>query len=343
MAIVMPTSAELTTIAQDLLPVLQRDSPLFDIMPIRNVDAAMLMWDQLDNFQGLQQIRGLGGAPQRVTKLGYKRFTAAPGVYGEYERFDETELTEFRQRGSYDAPIDLTDLTTMANERLLTREIQRIEAVGWAALQGAIAVFNGTQLMYSDQFSVQSYTSTVSWGTALTATPLFDLRQVQLLARGHSVQFNATSTAFMNQYTFNRLVSNTNSADIYGRRVAGLATANGLKGINSILTEDDLPNFAIYDRGYLSDGSDGFASGTFELFIPNNTVIVIGKRPGNVMIAEYQMTRNANNPGFAPGPYTDVVDSITNRGVYPKTIDVHRGHSGGVAVLYSSAIAVMHV
>lgn len=341
--LVMPTSAELTTIAQDLLPVLQRDSPLFDVMPIRNVDASMLMWEQLDSFQGLQQIRGLDGAPQRIKKLGYNRFVAQPGIYGEYERFDEVELTEYRQRGSFDAPIDLTDLIMPSNERLLTREIQRIEAVGWAALQGSVAVFNGMQLIYSDQFAVQSYTSTVSWGTVATATPLFDLRQVQLLSRGHSVQFNSTAIAYMNQYTFNRLVSNTNSVDIYGRRVAGLATANGLKGINSVLTEDNLPTLAIYDKGFLSDGSDGFASGTFELFIPNNVVIVIGKRPGNVMIAEYQMTRNANNPGFAPGSYTDVVDSITRRGVYPKNIEVHRGHNGGIAILYPSAIGVMHV
>ncbi len=342
MAYILPTSVELMEIAQDLIPRLQQDRAIFDLMPMRDSDRAFVEWDQRDSFTGLQQIRGLGGEPVRVQKLGAKRYRMQPGIYGEFERFDETELTEYRVPGSFDRPIDLRDMVMGSQMRLLERRLDRIEQVGWASLQGQIAVAQmlpggASTIMYADTFSVQAFTATVPWGTFASATPLADFRNTKLLARGHSVVFDDTARAYTNQSTINKMLSNTNNADLYGRRVTGLATANSLEGVNSLFLADGLPRIIAYDQTYLDD------TGAYQLFIPDNTVIIVGRRPGNVPVAEYLFTRNVNNPGFAPGPYMDVVDRLTQGGQYPRTIDIHDGHNGGIALLYPSAVVVMHV
>jgi hypothetical protein len=69
-------------------------------------------------------------------------------------------------------------------------------------------------------------------------------------------------------------------------------------------------------------------------------VVVIGNRRDGQPIGEYRMTRNANNPGAAPGPYMKIVDDPDE---VPRTVAVHDGHSGGPVVYYPSAIAVMTV
>src|SRR5438046_2228521 len=102
---VYPTSSELITVAQDKTPRLTKDRPIFDIFPIRSVDSHLLRWEQKDNYLGLQQIRGLNGDPARVSRVGGKVYQMEPGVYGEFLRIDEQELTTRRQWGSYNAPI----------------------------------------------------------------------------------------------------------------------------------------------------------------------------------------------------------------------------------------------
>jgi len=333
---ILPTNVQLTQIAQDLIPQLRQNRVIFDIMPTRNVDTAHVEWDQEDNYTGLQQIRGLDGKPTRVLKTGFKRYIMNPGIYGEFMRADETELTELRIPGSFDQPIDLTNWVARAQIRLLQRQDDRLELIGWSALQGTFSVAQGSTVMQTDTFNVQTYTSTVPWATYATATPLNDFRQVQLLHRGHSVNFGAGANAYMNQGTFNNLVNNTNNADLYGRRVTGLATANSLAGVNQILEADNLPTIVIYDQGYLDD------TGAFNLYIPTNKTVLIGKRPGNVPIAEYLMTRNINTPGFAPGMYMDVVDHLQRGGDYPRNVDLHLGHNGGPAIYFGSAVAVIN-
>lgn len=345
MAFILPTSVELNEIAQDLIPRLQQDREIFDIMPIRTTDRSFVEWDQRDSYRGLQQIRGLGGEPQRVSKRGYNRYRMQPGVYGEFERFDEVELTEYRVAGSFDQPMDLREMVMLSQMRLLERRLDRIELTGWSALQGYVAVSQAAKLdgtgasgvMYTDTFPVQSFTASVPWLTYSSATPLADIRSLKLLHRGHSLRFDSTAKIYMNHGTVNKMLSNTNNADIYGRRVASLATANSLEGVNGIFMNDDLPQIVAYDESYLDE------TGAYQLFIPDNTGILVGKRPGNVPVCEYYYTRTVNNPGFAPGPYMDVVDNLSRNGQFPRSIDVHDGHNGGISPIYPSAIVVMHL
>src|SRR5262245_32302838 len=298
----------------------------------------MIMWEQLDRYTGLQQVRGLNGEFPVVPPTGSKRYAMRPGVYGEFEPIDEAQLTQRRVLGSFNKPIVINDLVMPVQQKLLQRRYDRIEWMIWMLLStGTLTVPspNGA-VLHTDSYTTQTFTASVPWSTAATATPSANFRSVQILARGYSVDFGSVAKAFMNQATFNYLALNTNNADLYGRRVQGLATANNLAAINDLLQGDNLPAIVIYDRGYLDDQAN------FRLFIPDNTVIVIGKRPAGQPVGNYVYTRNANNPDLRPGAFMYVDDSGARQS-FPRTINVFDGHNGGLKVFYPSAIVKMSV
>lgn len=336
-----PTNAELREIAQDLLPRLAADRPVFEFMPIEEPDAFLVMWEQEDSYTGLQQIRGLNGSPAKVQRVGLKRYQMQGGVYGEFIPLDETELTVRRQYGTFATPVDLSDLVMRAQRQLLVRRLDRIETILWTLLSTGTFSVPGPAgaILHQDSFSLQTFTAAVPWSTVATATPLADLRAVQILARGHSVRFDRTSQLFVNQITANTILSNTNSADLFGRRVSGLATVNSIPQLNELLTMDNLPNIVPYDMGYLADPAVPGGSSTFVPFIANGTGVVIGKRTDGAPIGNFQMIRNANNPDLGPGAYMKIID----RGEFqvPRSIEVHDGLSGGPAIWFPSAVVKM--
>lgn len=335
---VYPSNTELQAVEQEKLTVLTADDPIFEILPMVDVDAHQLLWEQKDNYVGLQQIRGLNGQPGSVNKVGAKRYRVEPGVYGEFATINEEDLTARRQWGSWAAPVDISDLVMEAQDQLLSRRLDRIKYIGWTLITtGTFSVSNADgSVAHTDVFSLQTYNAS-TWATGSSATPLADFRAAALLGRGRGVQFNNQARAYMNATTANALFSNTNDADLYGKRVNGLANALGLGDTNEVLLKENLPRVEIYEGGYLD------VNGTFQLFIPDNVVAIVGARPGGQLLGDYAMTRNASNPNLAPGPYTAVIDSAETHGRPPRTIEVHDGHNGGPRLYFPSAIIIMDV
>jgi hypothetical protein len=337
--LIYPDNATLTEVAQVKQPMLLLNDPIFELMPIVEVDASKVIWDQEDDYLGLQQVRGINGAPPKVARTGAKQYEMKPGVYGEHEVIDEAELTNRRQPGSFNAPINIADLIARRQDKLLSRRIDRIRYIGWTLLtSGTFSVANAdSQVIHTDTFALQTYTAGVTWATVATATPLANLRAVQLLGRGKGVNFGAGAQVFMNRVTANSLLSNTNSADLGGRRVVqdGQLIAMNIANVNTIMLGEDLPTIRIWDDGYLND------AGTFVPFIPNNKAVVVGARPAGQTIAQYQMTRNANNPDLEPGAYMKVIDKGENS--VPRTIEVHDCHNGGPAIFYPGSVVIMTV
>lgn len=330
-----PTGAELTAIGQEYQAAMILDDPAFQLFPIVSVQDHLLAWEQRDNYKGLQQIRGLNGEPPRVAPIGGKRYLYEPGVYGEFLAVDEQELTRRRQWGQYSGPIPITDLTTEKQEQLAARDTARKRQILWALLTtGSFSVSNAHgAILHAGTFPLQTFTATVPWATVATATPMSDLRAVALLGRGHGVSFGRKARAFANQTTVNNMLKNQNANDLKGLRGMGGATFNSLADNNKIFLENDLPQVEVMDDGYYDD------SGTFQLFVPNAKVVVVGARPANQPVGEYRLTRNANNPGGAPGDYDLIYESEKP----PKAVEVHRGHNGGPVIYYPSSIAIMNV
>lgn len=334
-AYLYPSSAELREIEQDLLPNLTMNDPIFSILPIEEVNDTLLLWEVENNYKGLQQGRGMNGRPPSVQMVGGSRLQARPGVYGEFILLEEEDLLRRRMYGSYADRIDIEPLVMRAQNQLLYRRISRISNIGWTLLStGTYSVPgpNGVEIA-GDTFTFQTFTASVTWATSATATPLADFRAVKLLARGHSVDFGAGARAFMNQTTFNRLIANTNANDLAGKRTAGLASVLGVSDVNTVLLAEGLPTIVIYEGGYVD------SSGTFQLYIPDGKVIVVGRRMSGAALGNYRMTLNINRDPIGAGPYTQVLvqDEV------PHNVEVHDGHNGGPVIYYPSAIVQMSV
>lgn len=337
---VMPTNEEITEIAQEYTATLLEDDPLIQrgIVKIVEKDASVLKWEQKDKYKGLQQVRGYNGAPPSVQRVGAQGFRAEPGVYGEHANVDEEELTNRRRLGSFGIPVDVEDLIMDRVEMLAERRSTRIRQILWSLFTtGTFSNANGAGVIHTDTFPLQTFTAAITWATSATATPLANFRSVKLLQRGKGVRFDANAVAFMNQVTFNSMITNTNANDIAGRRTSGLNTllALNMNELNSVLLGEDLPQIVIMDDGYFDE------AGVFQLYVPNNKVSVVGSRPANQVIAEYVYTRNANNEDAAPGPATYVLDKRKDSGA--PMLEVHDGHNGGPIIYYPGSLAIMTV
>jgi hypothetical protein len=336
-----PTSNELMFIEQQFLPQTRAGNPIFDILPPISKNTPLLTWEQLDDFYGLMQPRGLNGTPLRVNPLGSNQFQMEPGYYGEEMFIDEKEQTLRRAYGSLGSPIDVQDLVVERGNQLLTRQVAREAWLGWQLLvNGSFVVTHPATMavVHKDSYLQRIYTASVTWATFATATPLQDFRAVQLLSRGYSISLGATAKAYMNRVTFNNLIANSNANDLYGRRTSGLGgqVANTLNQaeMNAVLAGEGLPQIVIYDGGYKDD------TRTWVPYIPNGKVLVVGSRLDGQAIGNWVYTKNAVNPGLTPGPSYKVWEPPD---VIPPSVKVYRGFNGGHMLPFPSAIIVMNV
>lgn len=338
---VYPEARELRELGPVLVAEATDNDVLFQIMPLREVNAPLIQWSVEDDASGLQQLRGLDGAPLGVTPTGANSYVSEPGYYGEFETVTEKELTERGGSVVGDAVVTIEDLVARKFRQLVGREMNRIrQIIATLITTGTFSVSskNGT-VVYTDTFAIQTHAGT-DWSTVATATPLADMRAVQQKGAEFGTEFGAGSLQIMNRVTANRMLSNTNAADLGGRRTVGGSTINSVAETNRIAMGEDLPQIVIYDKGYKND------AGTFTKLIADDKVVYVGVRDDGDTIGEYRMTRNLNNPAGAPGSYEYVKDYV--RGINaPKTtppkIEVHRGHNGGPVIYRPKSIVVASV
>lgn len=330
-----PRAADLQQIEQVLVPQMALADPIFSHFPIVNVDNHLIVWEQKDNYQGLQGVRGMNGELGRVTAVGGKRYIYEPGVYGESMDIREGEITARRRWGTFGEVIDLTDLVAEKQEQLLQRRFNRLKYILWTLLSTgtfSVATAQGV-VIHTDTYPVQTFTATVPWATVATATPIADLRAVQLLARGKGVSFGPSATLYLNLTTINNMLGNTNANDLGGRLAFNGSKLNSLADVNSILNANGLPAIQPYEGGYEDETS------TWQMYLANAKGVLVGARDSGSKIGEYRMTRNANNPGAAPGPYTEVVMGTDP----PKNVRVYDGHNGGPVIYFPGAVVRLNL
>jgi hypothetical protein len=331
-----PTTRELIEINAEKIPNLTRNRPTFDIFPMVDSQYWTLEWEQRDNYMGFQQLRGLNGEPSYVKMVGKKRYSAEPGVYGEYMTLDEKMMTlRARDAAGSSEPVSLDDLVTERQDYLNNREVDLIEYIHWKALLDGQFTFSGpTGAVYGDQFNIQTAAFS-DWSDLANATPIADFMALKNNTTGRSVSFGTGATAFMNTKTVSDLLRNRNANDLGGQLnaagTAGVKPFKTLGEINQILNGHGLPTIVEYNEGYNAE-----PSGTFNLWIPNDTISIVGQRTNGDRLGEYRMVRNVNNEGMTPGRYEKVIDHVDKR--VPRTVEVHRGHNGGLVIFYGSAI-----
>jgi hypothetical protein len=333
-----PTRLELEAIDQILLPVLQNTNPIFREFPVREIDAVKVAWEQRNSYLGLMQARGQEAEYPTIRPVGYQRYEMVPGYYGESAWIYGKEIEERRGFGTINGPIDVRDLVTERLEQTATRQYNLMAYILWQLVATGYYVTVGPTgaIVVREKIVVQKRDAAVNWSSASTATPLKDFRLLKLLHRGASVMFDGSAEAWMNTTTLNDMLANTNADDIGGRRADGLSTIQGLAQLNELVMKDNSPKIVEYDEGYLD------ASGNFQLFIPDNTVVVFGKRSNKAALGDFCLTRNADNNN-ASTPLVKVVEvGIRDNDPPPAKIGVYRGFNGGPRVFYPGAILVMN-
>lgn len=334
-----PSSYTLKRITQDFIERATLEDPIFKLFPLTPINSAKMRWIIRDNYRGLMQIRGMGGEPTRVNKLGQKVNEEEPGVFGEYMTLDETEITNRaawtvsnQTTGDFSAPVNVSDLVTEGMDYLDVRRSRRMKQACWNfALLHTLSLTlpeGGIGLNISYTGQTLTLAGAALFTAPATAAPLSVFRSLQpTYGFGTSNVFGGLAEAWMNTFTKNLIMGNTNPADIGGKRVVNGATVNDLPTFNRILLDNDVPQIMIWDDGYVDD------TGTFQLYIPNNYILVVGKRPNGDTPGEFQMTRNAVNPNFESEAYGFVKDMSQGpaRTVPPK-LELHSGFSGGPVV-----------
>lgn len=331
-------SYELREIEQDLLPSMESDYLGSEILPTTTTDEVTLIWEQMDNFIGLQQARGLDGLPSKVNRIGSKRYEAEPGVYGEFTDIDERELTKRAELATRGMVVDISDLVAVAQHQLLQRRLDRLEYIRWTLLTTGtylVASPDGGYITY-DRFNLSTITAGTAFSNLSASTPLQFFRDLKKQHRGHSSVFNKQGKIYANTTTVNNILNNTNSADFGGKRTDYGATVNMLGAFNQILLENDLPSLVEYDKTYQDD------TNTAQTFIPDSKMVAIGKRTSGAAVGEYRMTRNVNNPA-EQGAYSLVWDSADHDGRPPRRLEVHDGHNGGPVIFFPSAVKILSV
>lgn len=336
-----PEARELREIGPNLVAAETANDVLFRVMPIRSVNSPLIQWTVEDDMLGLQNLRGLDGAPVHVQPLGKNSYLSEPGYFGDFMTITERELTTRAGSVMGNATVDISDLVVGKFRQLVAREYNRIRQIIAALLTTGTFSISGKDgtLTYTDTFALQTHSAT-DWSTPSTAKPLADFRAVQQLGSEYGTTFGASSLAIMNRVTANRMLANTNSADLGGRRTVGGGTINSFAETNRILLGEDLPQIVVYDKGYKAD------NGTFTKFVPDDKVVVVGVRDDGDTIGEYRMTRNLNNPTGEPGSYEyvkDYVQGVNAPKETPPKIEVHRGHNGGPVIYRPKSIVVMSV
>ncbi|WP_406698570.1 hypothetical protein V5E97_06770 [Singulisphaera sp. Ch08] len=338
-ALVYPETKHIEEIEQTLLPRLTIDSPIFKYFPFDSDDNHLIEWEQLDNYTGLQQLRGYNGLPMSVPRIGSKRYRAEPGVYGEFIPLDEEEMTRRRRRATYSSgPIKLNDLVAEAFKQLLTRRLNLVEKIVWDLLiAGTFSVAHPTTgVTYSGSYTPPQFTPSPLWSPAnkATAAPLAGMRTFRDYGVGQSCSFGGNAVQFYNSVTARSILANTNADDLGGVLLGGGNTVNSLNNVNEVLIMNDIPKIVIYDEGYID------ANGTFQYFIPTGKGLVIGKRKSGVALGRYRYTQNVNSPNGAPKPYSRVI--IKGDKEIPASVEVHDGHNGGPLIQFPGSVIVVN-
>jgi hypothetical protein len=341
-----------------------QDDPLLEIMPLTFSDTAQVVWEQPENGWGRLGLRGPDGSPAVVQPTGYRQYAMSPGYYGGQVEYGERQLTEGRQPGTSNQPIDFDYLAARAVQLLSKQTMDQVRSIiADVLIAGRVNRRSDdgrvTHAATIDGYAAnQVFSPSTGWNTSSTATPIDDLLGWQnTLKQGTDSDFGPKSRLLMQSATVNELLAcaqiRTTFRSDYG------STINGLADLNKLLTGFRLPQIEVYDKGYFPTAADAVnrTRANFTRFIPARRVIWDGVRPAGQQKAQFQLTRNLVNKGIPTGigspdlryaghglpqdKFRDGLWATANYSQLPPKFEVAMGFNGGPAVRYVTAFAAI--
>jgi len=352
---VFPSAAQMEKIEADL-PARGKEGRLgIELFPVETTSTHNVRWSQEDNPYGLMKFRGLDGKPSRVLMLGENVYEYEPGVYGEYSMISETEFTKRSTFQNPSVPIPVGDLVENRMRLNTERMYNRMEYNVWDLLiNGSLNVpMNGPQgvTVYSDVYTIQTFTANPTWNNTTTATPMADLQTVQQKYVGHGVNFGAGAKLYVNQKTAFNVITNTNANDLYAfRNQYGATVINDLKVINDFFAARNLPSIVVYDEFFqtilLAGPNATPTTYNVQKYIPDHQAILVGQRKTGVPLGKWYQTINSVNPEKGGGPYSvvkDLFNGINGAKEIPGRIEVHNGFNGGLGLHFPLSVVSLTV
>ena len=305
-------------------------------MPITDEDADSVQWEIRDDVKGLTLRRSPDAPFPLIQDSGFKRYLVQPGYYGERVNLDEQRVMRMRKVGTFADPLDVTEEVSRVMAELAYREMMTIEYIRWQLMVlGTVSMADKNGVLQTiATYTPNNVVSGTPWTTTASATPLNDLRVMRDSFVGYGHDFGYRAVACATSKTWNKMLANTNSGDLFGKRGPGQSNILGIKAFNDwIALDENVPTLVAYDGTYKDSNQ------VPQRFIPDGYVAVVGYNAsqGHKMGA-YCMTRNASLMG-APGVYAEVGIGIEP----PKLPWVARGHNGAPQIDYLKQIVVMKV
>lgn len=339
-----PQAATIHKIEQDLMAKTRSGSAIMKLFPENQEDTWVIVWDQFDSVAGRMQPRGLNNAPLPVKPLGIRELSQIPGVYSDMLLLDERKLTTRRQEGTFGTPAPIGDLVTEGSMQLAGRDYSQVDYLCWTLLQtGNYAATDRRGVVtHQIQYTPQQFNASVAWGTVATATPLQDFRTINNLGGlGTDAKFDSRATAYMTTAKYNQLISNTNAADLGGKRDQYGATYNNLMDVNRLLIAQDLPKIELIQDGFVDDTPGSGTFGQFLKYLQDGKVVVVGVRPSGVSVGRFTLVRNVNSDDGKAGRYFRINDlAIDAAG--PRRIELHRGWNAAALVQFPRMVYVIN-
>lgn len=337
--------------------------PLLKLAPLAYRDTSKVVFDIMDAGYGQLPLRGIEGEPETMTSPGYTQKVVTPGYYGGTTVVNEKEMTEGREYGTPNDPLNVKKRAMWILKNQTESALYRMRFVLSAFFR------TGTFLVTHDSGKVshgdimEGYASrnvfSPSIGWALdpaNADPIADLLDWKAtLQTGVGAAFDERSTLLARDKTLNDLFNTTVIREKF--RMDYGNTPIGLKGVNEILKGYNLPSLTEYNEGrYRTRAAARDKDRTqFDFVIPHGSLIWGGHREDGVQAANFMLTRNLvkdppdvggrNNPDYtATNPHAT---QAWARGIYtlvewrqmPPQLLTTLGFNGGPAVPYPSTFA----
>jgi len=329
-------SAELSRLEGERQRTIDENSVGSMILPLQDHNTDLVEWEIRDNVTGLMYARDEDSVFPTRAEPGVKRYAVVPGIFGESRTVPEAKLRTKRMIGDLGAAINVDQELADLQQDLAIQMNWLFEYIRWRLLAAGsvtVAKQDGSTVEVARLDNWTSVAPGVLFTTYATAAPLQFYAGRAVAYRGLGFDFGKSSILCMNNATLQEHLNNTNSADLYGRRLAYGQTTNSLEDFQDLMSARNLPGVKVVDDTYLD------TTGTPQPFIPNGVVVHIGYHwARGLNCGEFCLTRNGANMGL-PGIYAN----NDRMPIDPKLPYTVRGANGGPRINYPNQIKVYAV
>lgn len=306
--LLFPTTQEVTHIIRNRF----QDPGVFigrGILPDKDIRTAKILVDVVDAPTGMTRAHALGSDPKIIKGLGSRRREYRTGHWKETRRWNEQELLETRQVGTFSERAG-RDLVNQGAVQLDNRLEVRKEWLRWEALINGVIEIDEDGVQYTVDFGVPAShkadltdggAGEVPWTNHADATPIKNLLEWINAFIGTGAR---ADTMYYDQVVAQDLIQCAEIRDLLKQSslVVNLNTGNLPQVLQMFVPQ---LKFVQYDQGYADD------AGAYHFFVPDSHVVITGTGAPGEQLGDFASTISLHNGGVdkpQPGKFAILED-----------------------------------